>query len=367
MSAIRRPYRFLFAGGGTGGHLFPAVAVAEKIKMLAPESEILFVGTKSRIEGRVVPQLGYNFKSIWIKGFSRKLTVDNLLSPVKLVVSLIQSVLINMKYKPSVAIGSGGYVSGPAVYGSHLAGAKIILIEQNSFPGVTTRLLEKYADEIHISFEDSKKYFKKKEKLLLTGNPVRENLSSIKKEDALRKFGLSSSKKTLLILGGSLGAQSINKAVAEAVESLSSQNIQVIWQTGKNYYEAYKGYNSEFVKVMAFIDEMNIAYSACDLLLARAGATTIAELLVLGIPSILVPSPNVAENHQYYNAKSLAEKGAAILVEDKNINSDLYGTVTALMADDNRTAVIKKNAVALGKPAAAEEIAISAINYAKSK
>ena len=244
MAQGKAQYRFLFAGGGTGGHLFPAVAVAEKIKSILPEADILFVGTKSKIEGRVVPKLGFKFKPIWIKGFSRKFTLENILFPLKLIVSIVQSIFINMKFKPQVAIGSGGYVSGPAIYGSSIMGAKIILLEQNSYPGVTTRLLEKKSKEIHISFEDSKKYFKDKEKLFLTGNPVRESLTKINKEQALKEFGFSSSKKTLFILGGSLGAYTLNEAAAASIKKIEENGLQVIWQTGKNYFEKYKNFKT---------------------------------------------------------------------------------------------------------------------------
>jgi len=357
-------YRFLLAGGGTGGHLYPAVAVAEKIKLLLPEAEILFIGTKSKIEGRVVPQLGYKFKSIWIKGFSRKLKPENILFPLKLVVSVIQSIIINMIYRPKVSIGSGGYVSGPAIFGSSVMGAKIILIEQNSYPGVTTRILERYANEVHLSFEDSKKYFKDKEKLFLTGNPVRGSLTLSNKEEALKSFGLSSTKKTLFILGGSLGAGSINKVIADSLEPLSKKNIQIIWQTGEIYFEKYKSFLSDNVKVMAFVEKMNLAYSACDLLLARAGATTLAEILTLGIPSILVPSPNVAENHQYFNAKSLSDKNAALLIEDKNLKNEFTGKVLSLILDENKLNELKKNSRQLSKPDAAEIIAKRAIKFA---
>ena len=237
MSGKKTRYRVLFAGGGTGGHLFPALAVAEQIKIMKPETEILFVGTKSRIEGRIVPKLGYKFKSIWIKGFSRKFNLENLLFPLKLVVSVIQSLIINIKFKPVVAVGSGGYVSGPAVFGAAVMGSKVILLEQNSYPGVTTRLLERYANEIHISFEDTKKYLKRKNIAQVTGNPVRKYLGTEDKDEALKKLGYKSSGKTLLILGGSLGAKSINAAAAENVKELEFNGIQVIWQTGKNYYK----------------------------------------------------------------------------------------------------------------------------------
>ena len=356
-------YRVLIAGGGTGGHLFPAVAVAEKIKEMKPETEILFVGTKSKIEGTVVPKLGYKFKSIWIKGFSRKFNLENILFPVKLFVSLIQSIIINMKFMPRVAIGSGGYVSGPAIFGSSVLGAKIILLEQNSYPGITTRLLERYADEIHISFKDSEKYLRRKDRLHLTGNPVRKNLGTEEKEKALAGFGLSRDKKTLLITGGSLGAGSINKAMAANVNKLEENGIQILWQTGRNYFKDYKNLNDANVKVLEFIDDMNAAYSSCDLFLARSGATTIAEILALGIPSILVPSPNVAENHQYYNAKSLEEKNAAILIKDENLNEKLFETVINTISSEEKLSELKQNALALAKPDAAEVIASRAIKY----
>ena len=365
MSNGKTPYKFLFAGGGTGGHLFPAIAVAEQIKEMKPEAEIMFVGTKDRIEGKTIPKLGYGFKSIWIKGFSRKFSFENFLFPLRLFVSAVQSLFINASFNPKVAIGSGGYVAGPAIWGASVLGAKIILLEQNSYPGVTTRLLEKHADEIHISFEDSKKYLKKKKILLTTGNPVRKDLGTIDKVEALNSFDFSAEKKTLLILGGSLGARSINKAAGNVVNKLSDEGLQVIWQTGKNYYEDYKHFNSKNIKVFDFIEDMNYAYSASDLILARAGATTIAEILVLGIPSILIPSPNVAENHQYYNAKSLSDEGAAILIEDKEIDLKIFNVVTITINSDEKLTELKKNALLLAKPEAAKIIAKSAIKLAE--
>ena len=356
-------YRVLIAGGGTGGHLFPAVAVAEKLMEMKPETEILFVGTKSKIEGTVVPNLGFKFKSIWIKGFSRKFNLENFLFPIKLFVSLIQSIVINMKFLPRVAIGSGGYVSGPAILGSSVMGAKIILLEQNSYPGITTRLLERYADEVHISFKDSEKYLRRKDKLHLTGNPVRKNLGAENKEKALAVFRLSTDKKTLLVTGGSLGAGSINKALSTNIRKMEEDGIQILWQTGKNYFKDYENLNTSNVKVLEFIDDMNAAYSVCDLFLARSGATTIAEILALGIPSILVPSPNVAENHQYYNAKSLEEKNAAILIKDENLSDKLFETVVNTISSEKKLKELKQNALKLAKPYAAEVIASRAIKY----
>ena len=363
MKSTVTPYRFLFAGGGTGGHLYPAVAVANEIKRMKPESEILFVGTKSKIEGRIVPKLGYQFKPIWIKGFSRKFNLANLLFPVKLFVSLFQSLLISFKFKPSVAIGSGGYVAGPAIWGASVMGAKIILMESNSYPGVTTRLLEKYADEVHITFEDSKKYLRQPNKIILTGNPVRPELGKSTKSEAIKHFGLDENKITILVLGGSLGAKSINEAVAGCVEDLEKNNLQIIWQTGKNYYDNYKKINFTSVKILDFIDDMNKAYSACDLLVARAGATTIAELSVLGIPSILIPSPHVAENHQYYNAKSLADNGAAVLIKDSELKENLKNEIIKVVGNKNLLITLSENAKKNSRPNAANIIANRALNY----
>jgi UDP-N-acetylglucosamine--N-acetylmuramyl-(pentapeptide) pyrophosphoryl-undecaprenol N-acetylglucosamine transferase len=366
MTASKTEYRFLFAGGGTGGHLFPAIAVAEKIKAKIPEADILFVGTKTKIEGKVVPKLGYKFRSIWIKGFSRTFNLENMLFPLKLVISLLQSLVINMSFRPKVAIGSGGYVSGPAIWGSSVMGAKIILLEQNSYPGVTTRLLERYADEIHLSYGDSVKYLKSKEKLKVTGNPVRESLNKIDKEAALIHFNLNSGMKTLLILGGSLGAASINEAVAESLPKFIEKKLQVLWQTGRNYYDKYKNLGGEGIIILPFIENMNQAYSAADMVITRAGATTIAELLVLGIPSVLIPSPNVAENHQYYNAKSLADENAVILIEDKDIKNFLTDRIISTIFDNQKLEELKVNSGKLGTPDAASLIADSAINYANA-
>ncbi|NWF90535.1 MAG: undecaprenyldiphospho-muramoylpentapeptide beta-N-acetylglucosaminyltransferase [Ignavibacteriaceae bacterium] len=363
----KNQFKFLFAGGGTGGHLFPAIAVAEKIKAILPEAEILFVGTKSRIEGKLVPKLGFNFKSIWIKGFSRKLSWENLLFPLKLFISVLQSLIINLKFQPSVAIGTGGYVAGPAILGSAILGAKIILIEQNSLPGITTKLLQRYADEIHLSYDNSKQYLKNGKKLFLTGNPVRENLVLKNKSAVLPKFGLAADKKTLLILGGSLGASSLNTAVASNLEQLCESDIQIIWQTGRNDFEKYKSLASNQVWISAFIEDMNEAYSACTMAVARAGATSIAEILFLGIPSILVPSPNVAENHQYYNAKSLADQNAVAMINDSELNEKFFEEVKSLIFNNKKLSEMSQISKSLSKPEATNIIANRAINYAKKE
>lgn len=239
-------------------------------------------------------------------------------------------------------------------------------MESNSYPGITTRLLERYADELHVAFEDSKKYLRKPEKVKVTGNPVRTELGSTKKEEAKKYFGLDEEKKTILVLGGSLGAASINEAIADCIEELEKKSLQIIWQTGKNYYHNYKNINFSSVKILDFIEDMDKAYSACDVLVARAGATTIAELTVLGIASILIPSPHVAENHQYYNAKSLADNDAAVLIQDSDVKKVLINKIIEIAGDEEKLKSLSENAKKLSKPEAANTIAKSAINYALS-
>jgi len=362
----RTPYSFVFAGGGTGGHLYPALAVAQQIRLMKPESEILFVGAKNKIEEKIVPEFGFSFKSIWISGFSRKLTLSNLLFPIKLLVSAVQSFMINFSFKPRVAIGSGAYVSGPVIWAASILGSKIILLEQNSYPGVTNRILEKKAQEIHITFEDSRKYFRDESKLKLTGNPIRINLKLTDKSEAKKKFGLDESKKVLLVIGGSGGAQSINQAVAANIDQLVLNNIQVIWQTGQFYFEKYKNLTDNSIKIFPFITDMSEAYSAADIIIARSGATTIAEVSFLSLPVVFVPSANVAANHQYMNAKTLKVANAAELIEDKNLKDEFFPVVNELIFNEVRQEILKKNISAFAKPLAAKTIAESAIKFAEA-
>lgn len=360
-----REYRFIFAGGGTGGHLYPAVAVAEQLKILKPDAKILFVGTKEKIEAKVIPALGYDFKTIWISGLTRALTLKNLLFPIKLVVSVIQSLIINIKFRPNVAVGAGAYVSGPIAWIASLMGSKIILMEQNSFPGATNRLLQNKASSIHVSFEDSIKYFKSKKYIKITGNPVRTTLELSDRNEAVKYFSLDPHKKVLLVVGGSLGARSINKSMSDIAAKLVEKDIQILWQTGEYYYDEYKHLQNDNLKVFPFISEMGLAYSACDLLLARAGATTIAEVAYLGLPVIFVPSTNVAANHQYKNAVSIVEKKAGILVKDAELTEKLYYTVIETINNNDLLDSLRKNIVNFSKPEAAKDIALDALRLAE--
>ena len=360
----RNSYRFIFAGGGTGGHLYPALAVAQYIRAIKPEAEILFVGSKHKLESRVVPEYGFNFKPIWVSGFSRKLTLNNLSFPFKLIISIIQSLIINIVFKPHVAIGSGAYVSGPVIWAASVVGAKVILLEQNSYPGVTNRLLEKKAAEIHITFEESKKYFRDKSILRLTGNPIRINLKLSDKSEMKKHFGLDPSKKVLLVLGGSGGARSINEVVAGNARKLTDSGIQIIWQSGQYYFEQYKNMAGNSVKIFSFINDMSAAFSACDVVIARSGATTISEISYLKLPVVFVPSPNVAANHQYMNAKTLKEAGAAELIEDNNLRDEFFPVINEIIYNEARQEKFKKNISEFAKPLAAKIIAERAINFA---
>lgn len=366
MSKDQLTYRFLFAGGGTGGHLYPGIAVAHKILELQPNAKILFVGTKKKIEARVLPKLGLEFKSIWISGFSRKMTFKNLLLPLKLIISMLQSLFISIKFKPQVAIGTGAYVSGPAIWGASVVGARVVLLEQNSYPGVTNRLLERKAERIFISFEESKKYFRDPSKLVNSGNPIRVDIQSESREKSFEYFELDPNKKTLVIIGGSLGAGSVNKAIEKNLQQLKELGIQILWQTGEGYFDNYQKYDDEVVRVEKYFDNISLTYDVADLLIVRAGATTIAEVAALELPVIFVPSPNVAENHQYKNAKVLYDSNAAELITDKEISDSVVEVVKRLIFNSEKLNEYRNNIKKFAKPDAANIIANEIIKLAQS-
>lgn len=364
MSKNQTTYRYLFAGGGTGGHLYPAIAVAQKLLELQPNSNILFVGTKKKIEARVLPNLGFEFKSIWISGITRKITLKNLLFPIKLVVSLFQSLLISIKFKPDIAIGTGAYVSGPAIWGASMMGARIVLMEQNSYPGLANRLLEKKAEKVFVSFEESSKYFRDSSKLINSGNPIRVDIQLQDRLKAIKEFGLDESRKTLVIIGGSLGARSINIAIEKNLNELKSLGIQILWQTGENYFEKYQKYDDELVRVQKYFDNISLTYSIANLLIVRAGATTIAEVAALGLPVVFVPSPNVAEDHQFKNAKVLYDSNAAELVKDNDFSSKVIEVVKDLMFNEQKLNGFKENIKKFAKPDAVNIISNEIIKMA---
>ncbi|TAK59886.1 MAG: undecaprenyldiphospho-muramoylpentapeptide beta-N-acetylglucosaminyltransferase [Bacteroidetes bacterium] len=359
MAAIR----VMFAGGGTGGHLFPAIAIADEIKRLEPNAEILFIGTKEKIEARVVPQKGYAFRTIWISGFHRSLRISNLLFPLKVLVSLMQSYAIIKQFNPDVVVGTGGYVSGPIVYMASMMKIPTLIHEQNGYPGVTTRLLGKRVDRVCLTFEQAKKYLPRQDNVVVSGNPTRSMLDNVNRNEACAYFGFDSAgaQKTVLVFGGSLGAASINEAMMQTLEHWAAHHIRIIWQTGKEDFERVKGatrrHDGKFIWVNAFIDRMDYAYAASDVVVCRAGATTIAELTRLGKPAILIPYPYAAADHQTENAKAMAESGAAVMVKDSEASTRLVELITSILQDSTKLNEMGNISKKLGKPRAGKEIA----------
>lgn len=357
-----RQLKILISGGGTGGHVFPAIAIADALKDKIPSADILFVGAKGKIEMERVPKAGYPIKGLWISGFHRKLTLRNLLFPLKLLSSLFKARQIVRRFRPDVAIGVGGYASGPILEMAARAGVPTLIQEQNSYAGMTNKILARKANKICVAYEQMEKYFPA-EKLVITGNPVRKGLFSQlgSKEEGYSHFHLDPSKKTIFLFGGSLGARSLNKAVAANLDKLAEeQNLQLLWQVGKLYMEEY--WQSPVaqlpnVHIHAFIDRMDLAYAIADVVVCRAGALTIAELCMVGKPAILVPSPNVAEDHQSKNAQALAAKEAAVIIKDNDIAEELIGAATALLKDEARQKLLSSNITQMARPDAAEHIA----------
>jgi len=357
-----RQLKVIISGGGTGGHVFPAIAIADAIKDRLPSAEILFVGAKGKIEMDRVPKAGYPIKGLWISGFHRKLTLRNLLFPLKLLSSLFKAWRILRSFKPQLAIGVGGFASGPVLEVASRMGVPTLIQEQNSYAGVTNRLLAKKVDKICVAYEGMEKYFPAA-KLIITGNPVRKQLfkRSAGREEGYAHFRLDPAKKTIFLFGGSLGARSLNRAVADNRELLAKQKeVQLIWQVGKLYVEEYRQSpvaQLPNVRLYAFIDRMDLAYAAADVVICRAGALTIAELCMVGKPAILVPSPNVAEDHQTKNAMALVEKDAAVIIRDGEASEKMIANALALLWDDNRQQELSANIKMMARPDAAEHIA----------
>jgi UDP-N-acetylglucosamine--N-acetylmuramyl-(pentapeptide) pyrophosphoryl-undecaprenol N-acetylglucosamine transferase len=349
----------MLAGGGTGGHLFPALAIADEIRKIEPTTDFLFVGTQGKMEARIFPEHGYPFRTIWISGFHRRLTVENLLVPLKVVVSLVQSFFLIRNWKPDVVVGTGGYVCGPLLYVSTLLRIPTVIHESNSYPGVTTRLLAKRVQRLFIAFEEARRHLGGLNNIELVGTPTRAALRTVTRDEGARTFGLDPRKKTLLVFGGSLGATSINNALLLAIDELTKENIQVIWQTGERDFQRIRQSvgNRPNIWVGSFIDKMECAFAAADLAVCRAGATTLAELTLVGLPAILVPYPYAAANHQEHNAWSLAYAGAAVVVRDHKATDQLFKTVLTLLKDEARLRSMSEKSRSLGKPDAGAELA----------
>ncbi len=362
--------RVIFACGGTGGHLFPAIAIADEVKKIEPYAEILFIGARAKIESRIVPQAGYRFVTIWISGFHRNLRIKNLLFPLKVIVSMIQAYTIIKQFKPGVVVGTGGYVSGPIVKMATYLKVPSLIHEQNSYPGVTTRLLAPKVNEVHLTFESSKEYFPALKNVFITGNPTRQNMENVNRGDAYEFFGFEAEnkRKTILVFGGSLGAATINCAVERWLDELMEKNIRLIWQTGAEEELRMKEKTAKHPRkqiwVSSFIYRMDYAYFISDLVICRAGATTIAELTRLGKPAILVPYPHAAADHQAKNALSLWQSGAAKIINDHEVEEKLFNEIIQTL-DDSMLARMSEQSKKLGKPNAASDIAQRVIQLSK--
>ena len=361
--------RIIISGGGTGGHVFPAIAIADAIKALSPDAEILFVGANGKIEMEKVPKAGYPLEGLWISGFHRQLTLRNLLFPFKLIGSLAKAWQIVSRFRPQVAVGVGGYASGPVLEVASRQGVRTLIQEQNSYAGVTNKLLSGKVDRICVAYEGMERFFPG-EKILLTGNPVRRDLTGPApgREEGLAYFGLDPAKRTIFVFGGSLGARSMNEAMAANSELLAqNREVQVLWQVGKLYFERFRDCPTARLPNVAmhtFIDRMDLAYALADVVVCRAGALTIAELMTLGQPAILIPSPNVAEDHQTKNAEALVAKDAAILVPDTEAHERIIREALALLADPERLRQIGDHIRQLARPDAARRIAEEVLKLA---
>ncbi len=350
-------YRFILSGGGTGGHIYPAIAIANELKKRFPTAVFLFVGAKDRMEMEKVPQAGYSIKGLWISGLQRKLTLKNLMFPIKLISSLLKARGIVSKFKPHVVIGTGGFASGPLL--KIASGRKIpcVLQEQNSYAGMTNKLLKDKVAKICVAYDGMDQFFPA-EKIIKTGNPVRDDLMSLDKPtpNTYQFFDLDPSKPTLLILGGSLGARRVNQLIAEKLPFFETLDLQIIWQCGKLYYSAYKEHHSNRVKVHAFLNKMNYAYSVADIIISRAGAGSVSELCIVGKPVLFIPSPNVAEDHQTKNAQALETAQAAVLIKEQDLENTFEDVFTGIFQDKIKQQTLSGNIKKLARPDATSAI-----------
>lgn len=355
------PFRIMISGGGTGGHIYPAVSIAQSLKEILSDVEILFVGAEGKMEMKKVPESGFKIVGLWISGLQRKLSLQNLIFPLKVISSVWKSFGLIKSFKPDAVIGVGGYASGPLLFAATKKKLPTLIQEQNSYAGLTNKLLAKGVSKICVAHDGMEKYFPK-EKLIVTGNPVRKTilLEDSRKKEAYDFFNFSINKKTILIVGGSLGARTLNECVLSGYEKLKKSGYQVIWQTGGYYFNEMierVGSQADNIRMFDFLREMNYAYAVADVTISRAGALSIAELMLTGKASILVPSPNVAEDHQTINAKALSDRGAAILVTDKEANKELIDIAFELIKDEPKKDELSKNIKAMAHPDAAKDIA----------
>jgi len=354
---MKQSVNILISGGGTGGHIYPAIAIANELKARIANAKFLFVGARDRMEMEKVPQAGYEIKGLWISGLQRKLTLKNLVFPFKLISSLWQARKIIKKFKPDVVVGTGGFASGPTLQMANKKGIPTLVQEQNSYPGITNKILSKKANTICVAYDGLERFFPK-EKIVKTGNPVRQDLLDIsnKRNEALEFFDLDAHKKTILVLGGSLGARAINQLIEKELNWFKENNIQLIWQTGKLYINDYKKYSDlHDIQTHAFLNRMDLAYAAADIIVSRAGAGSISELCIVGKPVIFIPSPNVAEDHQTKNAMAVVDKGAALLVKESELDG-FVKTMEQVTGCAEQRELLSKNIKQLALPNATSDI-----------
>lgn len=357
----KQPYRIIISGGGTGGHIYPALAVAQEIKGRYPDADILFVGARDKMEMTKVPEAGFPIRGLWISGLQRRLTLKNLMFPVKLIHSYLAARRILSVFRPHAVLGFGGFASGPLMLAAAARGIPSLIQEQNSHAGITNKRLGQKADRICVAYEGMEKYFPA-EKIRMTGNPVRQDILALenKRERGLRHFGLKEDKPVVLILGGSLGARSINNCISDGLQAFIEARVQLIWQTGKLYHEEMnkraEGKDLDDIRILEFIREMDLAYAAADVVISRAGALSISELCIVGKPVIFVPSPNVAEDHQTKNAMAIVSIGGARMVRDTEAPEKLVETALELVRDLEERKELATNIRKMARPEATRDI-----------
>jgi UDP-N-acetylglucosamine--N-acetylmuramyl-(pentapeptide) pyrophosphoryl-undecaprenol N-acetylglucosamine transferase len=349
--------RYMISGGGTGGHIYPAIAIAEELKLRFPDAEFLFVGAKGKMEMTKVPEAGFIIEGLWISGIQRKLSLGHLLFPLKLINSMFKSRALIKAFKPNVVIGTGGFASGPLLKMASLLKIPTLIQEQNAYAGVTNKCLAGQADSICVAYEGMDRFFPR-QKLIFSGNPVRKDLLDItdKRDLGLQHFQLDPSKNTLLVIGGSLGSQRINELISSQLELFKAEDLQVIWQCGKIYFDRYTSLTSNTVKVEKFISKMDLAYASADVIISRAGAGAVSELSLLGKPVIFIPSPNVAEDHQTKNAKFIEDKEAAIMLKESDLEKHFESVFKDLISSEQLQEKLSQNILKLAKPNATKTI-----------
>ena len=352
-----KKYKFLISGGGTGGHIYPAISIADELSKSFISSEILFVGSKHRMEMKKVPERGYDIIGLWISGIKRKIHFSHLLIPFKILHSLIKSYLIIKRFNPDFVIGTGGFASGPILYIASKLRLPTLIQEQNSYAGLTNKILSNSVETICVAYDNMNKYFPVN-KILFTGNPVRNEIfeSKVSKKESDDFFKINRSSKVLLVLGGSLGAKNINEFISKNLDFFDNNKIEIIWQCGNMYYDSYKKFNSKKIKVFPFIKDMNKAYCSADYIISRSGASVISELCIVGKPVVFIPSPNLAEDHQTKNALNIVNKNAAVMVKEKDLNDEFFRVFKKLINDESYSNELSKAIKLLAKPKATIKI-----------